>query len=112
MIWQHPNYPNFSLYKREIDTLVKKLEQDHEILKEITSKIGRNDLLKAQTSTLEEGIICSSLIEGERLSGSSIRSSIKKKLDRNFDGLADTFATRQSDNLVLLLLDLNLNKRQ
>ena len=103
-IWQHPNYSNFSFDKREIDTLVKKLEQDHEILKEITSKIGRNDLLKAQTSTLEEGIICSSLIEGERLSGSS------KRLDENFDCLADTFATRYSDNLILLMLEANLNK--
>lgn len=44
------------------------------------------------------------------LSRASLRSSIKKKLNRNFDGLADTFATRQSDNLVSLLLDLNLNK--
>jgi len=41
---------------------------------------------------------------------SSLRSSIKKKLNRNFDGLADTFAIRQSDNLISLLLDLNLNK--
>ena len=24
-IWQHPNYPNFSFDKREIDTLVKKV---------------------------------------------------------------------------------------
>ena len=45
-IWQHPNYPNFSFDKREIDAIIKKLEQNHEILKEITSKISKSDLLK------------------------------------------------------------------
>ena len=109
-IWQHPNYPNFSFDKREIDTLVKKLDQEHKILKEITSKISRNDLLKAQISALEDEIISSSLIEGERLNRSSIRSSVKKMLDENFDWLADTHATRHSDNLVSLMLDANLNK--
>ena len=109
-IWQHPNYPNFSFDRREIDTIIKKLEQNHEILKEITNKINRNDLLKAQISALEDEIISSSLIEGERLNRSSIRSSVKKRLDENFDWLADTHATRHSDNLVSLMLDANLNK--
>ena len=103
-IWQHPNYPNFSFDKSAIDTLANKLKQDQEILKEITSKTSRNDLLKAQISTLEDEIFCSSLIEGERLKRSSIHSSVKKRLDENFDWLADTFATRQSDNLVSLCL--------
>ena len=98
-IWQHPNYPNFSFDKSAIDTLANKLKQDQEILKEITSKTSRNDLLKAQINTLEDEII-----EGERLKRSSIHSSVKKRLDENFDWLADTFATRQSDNLVSLCL--------
>ena len=102
----HPNYPNFSFDKRIISTLANKLEQDHKILKEITSKTSRNDLLKAQISALEDEIISSSLIEGERLKRSSIRSSVKKRLDENFDWLAD----RHSDNLVSLMLEANLNK--
>ena len=106
----HPNYPNFSFDKRIISTLANKLEQDHKILKEITSKTSRNDLLKAQISALEDEIISSSLIEGERLKRSSIRSSVKKRLDENFDWLADTHATRHSDNLVSLMLEANLNK--
>ena len=109
-IWQHPNYPNFSFNKSVIDTLANNLEQNHEILKEITSNISRNDLLKAQISALEDEIISSSLIEGERLKRSSIRSSVKKRLDENFDWLADTHATRHSDNLVSLMLEANLNK--
>ncbi|WP_103638070.1 DUF4172 domain-containing protein [Campylobacter concisus] len=64
-IWQHPNYPNFSFDKSVIDTLANRLEQYHEILKEITSKTSRNDLLKAQISALEYEIFYSSLIEGE-----------------------------------------------
>ena len=72
------NYPNFSFDKREIDTIIKKLEQNHEFLKDITNKINKNDLLKAQISALEDEIISSSLIEGESLKRSSIRSSVKK----------------------------------
>ena len=109
-IWQYPNYPNFSFDKRIISTLANKLKQDHEILKEIISKTSRNDLLKAQISALADEIISSSLIEGERLKRSSIRSSIKKMLDENFDWLADTHATRHSDNLASLMLEANLNK--
>ncbi|WP_430516084.1 DUF4172 domain-containing protein [Campylobacter concisus] len=102
-MWQHPNYPNFSFDKREIDTIINKLEQDHEILKEITNKINRNNLLKAQINAIEDEIFYSSLIEGERIKRSSIRSSVKKRLDENFDWLADTHATRHSDNLVSLM---------
>ena len=104
------NYPNFSFDKKIISALANKLEQDHEILKEITSKTSRNDLLKAQINAIEDEIFCSSLIEGERLKRSSIRSSVKKRLDENFDWLADTHATRYSDNQVLLILEANLNK--
>ena len=106
----HPNYPNFSFDKRIISTLANKLEQDHEILKKITNKINRNNLLKAQINALENEIFYSSLIEGERFKRSSIRSSVKKMLDENFDWLADTHATRHSDNLVSLMLEANLNK--
>ena len=109
-IWQHPNYPNFSYDKRIINTLANRLEQDHEILKEIASNISRNDLLKAQINALEDEIFYSSLIEGERLKRSSIRSSVKKRLDENFDWLADAHATRHSDNLASLMLEANLNK--
>ena len=49
-------------------------------------------------------------MEGERLKKSSIRSSVKKRLDENFDWLADTHATRHSDNLASLMLEANLNK--
>ena len=109
-IWQHPNYPNFSFDKSTIDTLANRLEQDHEILKDIASKTSRNDLLKAQINALEDDIFYSSLVEDERLKRSSIRSSVKKRLDKNFDWLADTHATRHSDNLVSLMLEANLNK--
>ena len=78
-IWQHPNYPNFSFDKSTIDTLANRLEQDHEILKEIANNISRNDLLKAQINALEDEIFYSSLIEGERLKRSSIHSSVKKR---------------------------------
>ena len=63
-----------------------------------------------QINALEDEIFYSSFIEGERLKRSSIRSSVKKRLDENFDWLADTLATRHSDNLASLMLEANLNK--
>lgn len=63
-----------------------------------------------QINALEDEIFYSSLIEGERLKRLNIRSSVKKRLDENFDWLADTHATRHSDNLASLMLDANLNK--
>ena len=106
----HPNYPNFSFDKSTIGTIINKLEQNHEILKNTVSKTSRNDLLKAQINALEDEIFYSSLIESERLKRSSLRSSVKKRLDEKFDWLANTHATRHSDNLVSLMLEANLNK--
>lgn len=63
-----------------------------------------------QINALEDEIFYSSLIEGERLKRLNIRSSVKKRLDENFDWLADTHATRHSDNLASLMLETNLNK--
>lgn len=109
-IWQHENYPNFFYDKAVIDSIIVEIEKNHKTLKDIVGKINKNDFLQAQINALENEIINSSLIEGEVLNRSSVRSSIKKKLDKNFDGLADTYATRQTDNLTALLLDANLNK--
>ena len=80
-IWQHPNYPNFSFDKKIISTLANRLEQNHEILKDIASKTSRNDLLKAQINALENEIFYSSLVEDERLKRSR-HSLIGKKETR------------------------------
>ena len=77
-IWQHPNYPNFSFDKSAIDSIINKIEQNNEILKETISNISRNNLLKAQINALEDEIFYSSLIEGEKLNRSSIRLSVKR----------------------------------
>ena len=77
-IWKHPNYPNFSFDKSAIDSIINKIEQNNEILKETISNISRNNLLKAQINALEDEIFYSSLIEGEKLNRSSIRLSVKR----------------------------------
>lgn len=100
------------LFYNKVDTveIIKEIERNHTILSNIVNKINKNDFLQAQISSLENEIINSSLIEGEILDRASVRSSIKKKLDEKFDGLADTSSTRQTDNLISILLDANLNK--
>lgn len=109
-IWQHHNYPNFIYNKIDTVEIIKEIEKNHTILSNIVNKINKNDFLQAQISSLENEIINSSLIEGEILDRASVRSSIKKKLDEKFDGLADTSSTRQTDNLISILIDANLNK--
>ncbi|CAA6799682.1 MAG: Fic family protein, partial [uncultured Sulfurovum sp.] len=53
-------------------------------------------------------ILESSEIEGEVLSRDSVRSSVRKKLDENFDYESDS-STRHTDGLVSLLLDSRQN---
>ncbi len=55
--------------------------------------------------------INTSLIEGEFFKRESVRSSFKKKLDRYFDARNDKYSTIATDNLVEILIDSNLNKK-
>lgn len=102
-IWQHNNYPNFIYNKADIFEIIKEIEKNNTVLNNIVNKINKNDFLQAQISSLENEIINSSLIEGEILDRQSVRSSIKKRLDEKFDGLADTCSTRRTDNLTSML---------
>jgi len=50
------------------------------------------------------------LIEGEVFKRESVRSSFRKKLDKNFDTQNDKYSTVATDSLVEILIDCNLNK--
>ena len=54
--------------------------------------------------------INTSLIEGEVFRRESVRSSFRKKLDKDFDGRSDKYSTASTDSLVEILLDCSLNK--
>lgn len=108
-IWQSKNYPNFKYNHIELNSLIENIQENETTLKNILN-IDKNEEINLKIDTLTKEIMNSSLIEGELLRRDSVRSSLQKKLDKNFDNLSDKKATRQTDNLASLLLDTNLNK--
>jgi len=59
---------------------------------------------------LTDEAIYTSLIEGEVFKRESVRSSLRKRLDKEFDARSDTYATATTDSLVEILIDCSLNK--
>lgn len=108
-IWQSPNYPHFSYDETILNPLLDEILKNEERLKDL---IVNNELdeTNLQIQNLSNEIISSAEIEGEVLKRESVRSSLRKKLDENFNHFNDNFSTKQSDNYVNILLDTNLNK--
>lgn len=71
---------------------------------------SQEDIVKLEIDTLTDEAINTSLIEGEVFKRESVRSSFRKKLDKDFDGRSDKYATAATDSLVEILLDCSLNK--
>ncbi|MCL9821824.1 DUF4172 domain-containing protein [Helicobacter sp. 14348-15] len=110
-IWQSKNYPNFVYDEKNLQPL---LDDIHQKNKKLNSIISDNQLstitLELKINSLSNEIINSAAIEGEIFKRESVRSSLRKKLDKDFDRWKDRHSTHQSDNYVALLLDTNLNK--
>lgn len=109
-IWQHPLYPKFNYDKSLLLPLISEIEYHRGILDGISSLFSQDDIRKIQIDTLTDEAINTSLIEGEIFRRDSVRSSIRKKLDKDFDELSDKYATRETDSLVAILIDSNTNK--
>ena len=109
-IWQHPNYPNFNYDKSELSELISQIDYHRGILDGMTKLFNQDDIRKIQIDTLTDEAINTSLIEGEVFKRESVRSSFRKKLDKDFDALSDKYSTKATDNLVEILIDCSLNK--
>ena len=110
-IWQSENYPHFLFDENVVNDLLENIATNHCNLKQIVSRNGLNSLLlESKIVALTDEIINSASIEGEILRRESVRSSLKKKLDKEFDFMIDKYSTKQSDNYASILLDTNLNK--
>jgi Fic family protein len=109
-IWQHKDYPNFRYDKTKLQELINDIEYNRGILDGISRLFTQDDIRKIEIDTITDEAINTSLIEGEVFKRESVRSSVQKKLDINFDSRADKNATPQTDNLVSLLIDCSLNK--
>lgn len=109
-IWQHPDYPNFNYDKSKLSELISQIDYHRGILDGMTKLFNQDDIRKIQIDTLTDEAINTSLIEGEIFKRESVRSSFRKKLDKNFDALGDKYSTKATDNLVEILIDCSLNK--
>ena len=109
-IWQHPNYPNFNYDKSRLSELISQIDYHRGILDGMTKLFNQDDIRKIQIDTLTDEAINTSLIEGEVFKRESVRSSFRKKLDKDFDAISDKYSTKATDNLVEILIDCSLNK--
>ena len=109
-IWQHEKYPNFFYDKEKLVTLIDELAYLRGVLDGYSKLFSENDIRHIEIERLADEAVSTSLIEGEIFQRESVRSSLRKKLDREFDARNDTYATALTDSLVEILLDCNLNK--
>lgn len=109
-IWQHQEYPNFKYDKAKLSEIISQIDYSRGILDGISKLFEPKDIVNIEIETLTDEAINTSLIEGEVFKRESVRSSFRKKLDKDFDGRADKYSTKATDNLVEILIDSNLNK--
>lgn len=108
-IWQHKEYP---LFKYKVEDFIPKLTQIAENVGRVKALISlldekEQDSIKIDLLTSE--IVSTSAIEGEHLSRDSVRSSIGKKLDSNFNNDQDK-STYHTDALANILMDSTQNR--
>lgn len=109
-IWQHQEYPNFKYDKSKLTQIIGQIDYNRGLIDGISKLFEPDDIVSVEIETLTDEAISTSLIEGEIFKRESVRSSFKKKLDKDFDGKNDKYSTRATDNLVEILIDSNLNK--
>jgi Fic family protein len=109
-IWQHQDYPNFKYDKTKLTSLINEIEYKRGLLDGISTLFTQDDIRNIEIDTLTDEAINTSLIEGEIFKRESVRSSFRKKLDKDFDETADTHTTASTDSLVEILIDCSLNK--
>ena len=109
-IWQHKNYPNFYYDKENLSTLINQIEYLRGVLDGYSKLFNEDDIRKIEIERLTDEAIHTSLIEGEVFKAESVRSSLRKRLDKEFDIRSDKYATAITDSLVEILIDCSLNK--
>jgi Fic family protein len=108
-IWQHEAYPHFRFDSSKLTDKLIKIEHHRGILEGISKLIAQDDSVLINIDAFLEEAINTSEIEGEIFQRQSVRDSLLKKLDANFDSSKDS-STHQSDNLVEILMDCATNK--
>lgn len=107
-IWQHPEYPKFNYNLHEFLPKITQIAQNIGQVKALIALLDQDAQNSIKIDLYTSDIVSTSAIEGEHLSRESVRSSIRKKLDTEFDK-ADDKSTYYTDALANILMDAILN---
>lgn len=108
-IWQHNSYPSFKYNIIKMFPKVKIISEKIGQIKALISLLDSSLQDKIQIDLFTDDIVSTSAIEGENLSRDSVRSSIRKKLDKEFSNTQDK-STYHTDALANIFLDATTNK--
>lgn len=108
-IWQHEYYPNFPYDKSELSELISQIEYHRGVLNGISQLFNKKDTKDLEIDILLNEAVNTSEIEGEYLQRDSVRASLYKKLNDQFNDLKDN-STHQTDALVDILIDCSKNR--
>lgn len=108
-IWQHDAYPHFKYDKEALLELLTQIEYNRGMLDGVSKIFNEEDIKNIEIETLLNEAINTSEIEGEYLKRESVRASLLKRLNVQFDTDNDT-STHQTDALVDVLIDSSINK--
>ncbi len=107
-LWEDARYPEFpyqsDLLINVVDTTAQKIGQ----LSALITILDKAKESNIAIDTFTEEIVATNAIEGELLNYDSVRSSVRKRLDKNFD-LGEDSSTHHTDALTSLLLDSTSN---
>ena len=109
-IWQHKEYPHFAYDREKLSILISEIEYLRGVLDGYSKLFNKDDIRRIEIDRLTDEAIHTSFIEGEVFKRECVRSSLRKRLDREFDARSDTYATATTDSLVEILIDSSLNK--
>ena len=107
-LWEDARYPDFPFRS---DLLINIIDITAQKIGQLSALVTILDKAKESNIAIEtftEDIIATNAIEGELLNYDSVRSSVRKRLDKNFD-LGEDSSTHHTDALTSLLLDSTSN---
>jgi Fic family protein len=107
-IWQHDNFPNFTYQEPDLKSILSEVSRNTGKLEGTIAFLSDKNITSIEIEAAINEIIKSSEIEGEILGRDSVRSSVRKRLDKTFDYNNDS-STRHTDGLVGVLLDSSYN---
>ena len=105
-LWEYEQYPNFP-YQAEI--LINEIDDAAQNIGKLSTLVEILDQSKEKNIAVEifiEEIMASNAIEGEYLNYDSVRSSVRKRLDKSFN-LGEDSSTHHTDALTSLLRNKN-----